>query len=199
MMHPVLIELPMPIRTPRLLIRNPKPGDGIELSSTIQDSFNELNAWMPWADKVPTAEEAEINVRQAYSQWILREDLRLPIFDPTGKTMLGSTGLHRMNWQVPAFEIGFWARSTQTGKGFITEAVNAVTRYAFNHLKAKRVEIRCDSENGRSKKIIDSLGFSLEGTLHSDALKPGQQGIRDTLVFARLNLDGLPDLEVSWR
>ena len=40
MVNPILVDLPMPIRTPRLLLRNPLPGDGPELNRTI--SLEEL-------------------------------------------------------------------------------------------------------------------------------------------------------------
>jgi ribosomal-protein-alanine N-acetyltransferase len=198
MNDPIFLEMPVPIRTPRLLIRHTKPGDGPEINRAIRDSFNDLTKWMPWAEKMPTPEDSEMFARQSYAKWHLREDFTLPIFDCSGKTQFGGTGLHRMNWSIPCFEIGYWVRSTETGKGYITEAVNAVTRYAFQILHAKRIEIRCDADNIKSAKIPERLGYQLEGRLQKSDLKCHNQGVRDTLVFSRTNLDDLPKLEVSW-
>lgn len=188
----------MPIRTPRLLIRNFLPGDGPEVNQAILESFTELTEWMPWAKERPTVDESEAICRESYSKWILRTDLTLAIFDPSGKRQLGETGLHRMNWEIPSFEIGYWVRTSAAKQGYISEAVNAVTRYAFTVLHAKRVEIRCDADNLRSSKIPEKLGFQLEGKLRQDRLKCHNRGLGDSLIFARINLEGLPHLEVSW-
>ncbi len=196
--NPVLLDLPMPIRTSRLLIRHPFAGDGPEVNRAIKDSFNDLTQWMPWAETMPTIQDSETFVRQSYGKWLLREDLTLPIFDLSGKTQLGATGLHRMNWDIPSFEIGYWVRSPESGKGYITEAVNAVTRYAFEVLQAKRVEIRCDADNSKSAKIPKRLGYQLEGKLLKNEFKCHNQGPRDTLVYSRVNLDGMPKLDVTW-
>jgi RimJ/RimL family protein N-acetyltransferase len=198
MNNPILLEMPVPIRTPRLLIRHTMPGDGPEINRAIRDSFDDLTKWMPWAEKIPTLEESEAFARQSYAKWHLREDFTLPIFDHSGKTQLGATGLHRMNWPVPFFEIGYWARSTEAGKGYIMEAVNAVTRYAFQILRANRIEIRCDADNTKSARIPERLGYQLEGKLRQNDLKCHNQGVRDTLVYSRTNMDDLPELEVSW-
>ena len=147
MTNPILLEIPMPITTPRLILRPPEPGDGKEVNAAIIETFDELHPWMPWADRQPTPEESEENVRRSCARWILREDLRLSIFDRATGQLAGSTGLHRVNWKVPSFEIGYWLRKSFMGKGYATESTLALTRYAFAALTAKRVELRCDSKN----------------------------------------------------
>jgi RimJ/RimL family protein N-acetyltransferase len=99
----ILLDLPMPIRTPRLLLRHYIPGDGPELDRAVQESFNELTHWMPWAETLQTGEESETFVRTSFANWQLREDLTLGIYEPTGKVLLGCTGLHRIDWSVPPF------------------------------------------------------------------------------------------------
>lgn len=51
-------------------------------------------------------------------------------------------------------------------KGYITEVMERLTTFAFNHDEAKRIEIRCDPNNLTSKRIPEKLGFTLEETLH---------------------------------
>jgi ribosomal-protein-serine acetyltransferase len=94
-------------------------------------------------------------------------------------------------------EIGYWIRSSCAGKGFMTEAINALTQYAFKQLGMKRIAITCDINNERSKKIPEQLGYSLEGILKSNRLKVTGE-ISHTLVFARYNLEELPSLTVTW-
>jgi RimJ/RimL family protein N-acetyltransferase len=198
-MKPILLDIPMPIQTPRLLLRPPQPGDGIELNAAINESFDDLAIWMPWAKERPSVEDSEENIRRAFAKWILREDLRISIFDKASGKLVGSSGLHRINWELPSFEIGYWVRKSFEGKGYITESTNALTQFAFKQLKAKRVEIRCNSKNDRSVAVIKRLGFEFEGCLRSNDTHANSMESRDTVVYSCLSADGLPPLDVNWR
>jgi hypothetical protein len=46
----VLIDVPMPIRTPRLTIRPKKVGGGAITSVAVAETWEELNQWMRWAE-----------------------------------------------------------------------------------------------------------------------------------------------------
>ena len=78
-----------------------------------------------------------------------------------------------------------------------SEVVGAATWYAFEFLKAKRVEICCDPDNERSPKIPERLGYTFEGNLKFSEPKEDGSGVRDTLVFARYDLEGLPEFGFS--
>lgn len=99
--------------------------------------------------------------------------------------MIGSSGLHRIDWQSRKFEIGYWVRSAFARQGYITEAVDAITKYAIQELQANRIEIRCDSRNVQSARIAERSGFTLEGTLRND--KCDVTGtLRHTMIFAKV-------------
>ncbi len=118
------------------------------------------------------------------------------LFDRATGKLVGSSGLHRINWDIPRFEVGYWVRKSFAGQGYITEATNAVTRFAFQQLKAKRVEIRCDALNERSAAVPKRLGFDLDAYLRLSDTHAGEA--RDTLIFSRLSDATLPALQVSW-
>ena len=40
------------------------------------------------------------------------------------------TGLHTIDWSVPKSEIGYWVRTTSTGRGFATETTNVLIAFA---------------------------------------------------------------------
>lgn len=198
MLKPILLDLPEMIRTPRLILRPMKPGEGVHLNEAILESFNELKKWMPWAQDIPTPEDSEENVRLAFAQWIMRTDLRISFFDRQSGKFLGSSGLHDLDWNARSFSIGFWCRTSAQGQGYVTEAANALTRFAFQFLDARRVSITCDSDNERSKKVIERLGFELEGRLRNHAISIDGRKMRDTLVFSRVGVQNLPPLDVAW-
>ena len=99
--------------------------------------------------------------------------------------LIGSTGLHRPDWAARRFEISYWRRTGCQGRGFVTEAVGAVARLAFDRFAARRVEIRMDQENAASIKVAERAGFTFEGVLRQDSVTP-QGEPRSTRVYARM-------------
>ena len=184
-MDALLLDFPESFESDRLTIRVPRPGDGAEINAAVRETFDDLKVWMPWAQQMPTLEESESFVRRAQCDFLAREELTLFLFLKGTNTMVGSSGLHRINWNIPKFEIGYWCRKRFQGQAYITESTETITKFAFETLGAKRVEIRCDSKNVRSRRIPDRLGFKLEGTFRNDSLSPSGE-LRDTLVFARI-------------
>jgi RimJ/RimL family protein N-acetyltransferase len=188
----------MPIQTKRLLLKPRELGEGAAIAEAIQESLPELSPWMPFAQNPPSAEQAEIQVRQHMAEYLLRTSCPLSIYTPDGKTFVGSTGFHRINWEVRRFEIGYWIRTSFAGKGLVTEAVNAQTRYLFRQLGANRVEIRCDAQNKASLAVIRKLAFGTEAVFKNDDVDSGG-ALRDTLVAARYGIDGLAEVEgLEW-
>jgi len=202
-MRPILLDLPVPIITPRLILRPPQIGDGVVVNEAVLESFNVLNQFMSWAKEKPSVEESEELARQAAANWILKNNdepyLPLFMFDKETNQFIGGTGYHHYDWDIPSIETGYWIRNSCAGKELMTEAVNAITQYAFKQLGVKRITITCDVDNIRSKKIPERLGFSLEGTLKGNRRKPLTNEISDTLIYSRYDLNGLPDLIVTWK
>jgi RimJ/RimL family protein N-acetyltransferase len=149
----------------------------------------ELKPWMPWAQQAPTLEESELECRRMAARFVRREDLPLFIFERGAGgaygRLLGGTGLHRMDWSVPRFEIGYWRRSGEGGRGVIAEAVRALSRFAFDTLRAQRVEVRMSSDNLRSRAVAERCAFTFEGVLRCDS-RDVNGAPRDTAVYARV-------------
>jgi len=155
------------------------------MNAAIVESLDHLRPWMPWAQTAPTVEESEANVRKAHLEFLARNDLRFHLFRKEDGRYVGSTGLHRMRWEVPSFEIGYWVRKSEEGKGYITESTEALTAFALDVLGARRVEIRLDPTNARSRAVPERLGFELEGVLRCDGRDPAGR-LRDTMVFSKV-------------
>ena len=189
MTDPLLIDIPERLDGQRTVLLAPRAGVGAEMAVVITQSLSHLRPWMPWAQDAPTAESAELVVRRMQADFIARRDLCFQIYarrpDGTPGRLLGGTGLHRIDWTVRRFEIGYWLRPEALGQGHVSEAVQLLTALAFDTLAARRVEIRCDTRNVKSRAVAERCGFELEGVLRRDAL--GVDGApRDTAVYARI-------------
>ncbi|CAN5758068.1 GNAT family N-acetyltransferase [soil metagenome] len=180
---PILKDFPDSFETERLLIRSPLPGDGPELFAAVRESLEELRPWMPWAEQHKTVSDSEESARRARVEFLERSDLRMHIFLKGTETLVGSSGLHRIDWAMPKFEIGYWCRTKFTGQGYTTEAVRGITSFAFDFLGANRLEIQCDPRNQRSRCVAERLPFQHEGELRNSEVGP-EGDLRNTLVFS---------------
>lgn len=197
--HPVLIDVPMPIRTPRLLLRPKQPGDGALTADAVAETWDDLHQWMRWAEhrESLTAESLEIRDRQMMASFLLRELIELiGIEVATGRPVVWC-GLHDIDWQARQCDTGYWVRRSAQRQGLATEAANAMVRYAFGALGMRRVGLTHSAGNEASRRIAEHLGFSLEGILR--AANPLPEGkFADRYCYARLDAVNLPPLDVRW-
>jgi RimJ/RimL family protein N-acetyltransferase len=195
----VLIELPMPIRTPRLLIRPKEVGDGATTSAAVIESWEELHKWMRWAENPEafTAELMEIRNRQVMASFLLRESIELIGIETTSGTAVVWCGLHDIDWGGRQCDTGYWVRKSAQSQGFATEAANAMVRYAFGALGMRRIGLTHSAGNEASRRIAERLGFSFEGVQKGANVLPGGKSA-DRYCYARFDLAGLPNLEVRW-
>lgn len=188
MTEPLLIDLPECIDTERLQLRPPRAGDGALLFDAISESLPDLRrflASLPWVATEQTLESAETYCRRAQANLLARTDLPFLVFERHSGELVASCGLHRPVWTTPRFEVGYWCRSSRTGHGFVTEAVQALTQLAFGALHAARVELITDAHNTASRRVAERCGFTLEGVLRHER-RAADGTLRDTCIYARL-------------
>jgi RimJ/RimL family protein N-acetyltransferase len=180
---PPRAAIPEVIRSERLTLRAPHPDYASEMNAAVAESIDELRPWMDWAQQVPTLTASRDQAQRSREAFLAHEDLQLILF--CGERIVGSSGLHRIDWAIPKFEIGYWVRTSEQRKGYITEAVATLTAFALKTLSAHRLEIRAGAENARSRAIPERLGFALEGILRNDTLNV-DGNLRDTAVYSRI-------------
>jgi RimJ/RimL family protein N-acetyltransferase len=184
-MNPILRNFPDAFTSARLDIRAPRAGDGAALHAAVSESWSELSSWLPWAREKSSLEETEVLVRQGQARFLLRQDLWLLLFEKGKNQLVGSSGLHRIDWNVPSFEIGYWVRTQNAGQGYMTEAVRAIADFAFLHLQARRVHIHCDERNAGSRRVAERAGFRIEATLEKAQLA-NDGTLANIVVYCRL-------------
>lgn len=179
---PLLLPLPSEIVGERLTLRPLRRGDGAELFAVVDRSRDHLRRFLPWVDKTQGVDDCEITARRLGAKWILREDLVLSIRLRGSDRLIGGTGLHRFDFDVRSFEVGYWIEKASEGKGYVQEAVRLVAALAVRRLEARHVRIHCDATNERSARVPRALGFTDEARLRCNTTTPTGE-VRDTLVF----------------
>ncbi len=185
-----LIPVPDELRAARLLLRPYRTDDAEAILEAVDESRADLQPWVTWSDRFRTVEDARAYCVRCAAKWLLRTDLVVGIFAGDGR-YLGGANLEP-SWAGRSFEVGYWLRTSAIGHGYATEAAALLVRTAFANLGANRVELRCDPNNERSRRVAERVGFVPEGRLRNAALTPAGD-LRDTLVFGLTQNDPAVD------
>jgi RimJ/RimL family protein N-acetyltransferase len=183
MIQPLRLEIPAELITERLLLRCPRLGDGITMIDAVQASLPELRQWLPWATDDYNVHSAEDWCRRVAARFLTREEAPYLMFDRQTGRHVGGISCFAKGWSVPKFEIGYWLATADTGRGLMTEAVKAVTTMAFDLYQGRRIEIHCETQNHRSRKVAERAGYMLEGILRNECRTRNDQ-LSDTCIYA---------------
>ncbi len=182
-MSPILLDFSMPIVTQRLIVRPMQPGDGEQVFCEIEKSRDALYRWLPWVDSVKCQADSETTARTFYADYILRKAFHL-VMCVDGQ-IIGGVGLSDINWTICRMNIGYWCSVEHQGRGYVTEGVNGLIDFAFEHLKAQKLLILCDSENAKSINVAERCGFILEAEALGVLDHPGNGELRLGRRYAR--------------
>jgi RimJ/RimL family protein N-acetyltransferase len=188
MSDPILIDLPESIETERLILRPPQAGDGAMLHAAIAESLSELRrflASLPWVAAEQSVALSEVYCRNAQANFLARKDMAFLLLEKSSGQLVGAAGLHRTVWTTPKTEVGYWGRTSRSGKGFISEAVAALASFALTRLGVARIEIVTDEQNIASRRVAERCHFSLEGILRNECRAP-DGSLRNTCIYSRL-------------
>lgn len=160
-----------------------------QMLEAIVASKDELAAFLPWVPYALTQADSEKNTKQAMDNFeSFNNELRFSIVDKSNNKLVGAIGLLIKDKSVPYFEIGYWVRTDCMGNGYISEAVRALEKYAFEVLNAQRIEIRCDDSNIKSKSVAQRCGYQFEGVMKNTNRLPSGE-LSSTLVFAKMSVN----------
>ena len=156
---------PRSLETVRLLIRPFQEEDADAFFACCQNPNLGNNAG--WAPHKTIEESREI----LQNVFIGQENIWAMILKDA-QQLIGSIGIvpdpKRENPQVRM--LGYWLDEAHWGKGYMTEAVQAILNYGFNELQLSLITANCYPHNKRSQQVLERNGFIYEGVLHQAEL-----------------------------
>jgi len=99
----------------------------------------------------------------------------------------GSVSLQEFSFHDLLAETAFDLDRSFVCRGYMTEALGAVLTHAFGTMNLHRVEARVVEGNTRSERLLERMGFTLEGNLRESFVLRGSP--RNVLVYGRLSTD----------
>ncbi|AKZ56093.1 Acetyltransferase [Streptomyces ambofaciens ATCC 23877] len=173
---------PLTLATDRLVLRTVGRQDTEAVYAACQDP--DIQRWTTIPSPYLPEHARGFTEQMVPAGWANGSLFTFGLFLPTGDLagMLGVTAL-----SPGVGEIGFWGTREHRGRGYVTEATVAASRWAFTDRAIDRLEWRAEVGNTASRAVALRAGFTLEGTLRSAISNNGVR--RDCWVGSLLPSD----------
>jgi ribosomal-protein-serine acetyltransferase len=163
-----------PLPLPRFALR---VDDDLQLALLERDDVDALHAlivahrdhlapWMPWAQTPTLAATRGFVEGRALAAIAEADGVEAGIW--WRGRLVGAMGIHGVQREPLRGSIGYWLAADAQGRGLVTRCVRALIAKAFDDLGYRRVDIRADVANARSRAVPERLGFAFEGVLRRE-------------------------------
>jgi RimJ/RimL family protein N-acetyltransferase len=138
--------------------------DDVEpMYEAVRESLAELNRWLPWCHAGYSLEESAAWIESREAAWVNGEEYSFVVADPANGRLLGGCGLNQFDHQRRRCNLGYWIRSSETGRGLATSAARLLAQFGFEELKLQRIEIVAALGNRASQRVAEKAGAVREG------------------------------------
>jgi RimJ/RimL family protein N-acetyltransferase len=183
------------LNTPRLLLREPLPGDELAAFQQWAQDIDVLRwlGWRPHSD----VEQTRRQLAWDSARWLKRSACTWMLVpaDTSGRPV-GQVQLIPQQLDGPAhhWRLGFLLARSHQRQGLMHEALRAVIDHALAQPQVWRVDALCDVENAASARLLAGLGLQREGRLACCLVHPNAGAEpRDVWMFAAVKRGPPPD------
>ncbi len=169
------------------LIRPVESGDTDEIYQALCESLPEMSPWLPWCGPDYSLEEAARWSQSRAAAWAVGEAYDFAIVDPITKKVAGVCGLTSISRDNNFANLGYWVRTSRTGRGLASFAARRVARFGFEELGLARIEIVVSIGNIASQRAAEKTGAKREGILRNRSLVHGRS--TDAVMFSLIPSD----------
>ena len=183
---PTPLDVPT-LHTARLRLRPFEDGDADDLFAMHSSAFV-LRYW----DAPPWRERERAGQFIAGCRRLAEEGtgVRLAVDEVLEGTFVGWCSLSRWNPEHRRASLGYCYDHPAWGRGYATEAAQALLRWAFDALDLNRIQAETDTRNLASARVLEKLGFVREGTLREDCVVNGE--VSDSWVYGLIRREWRP-------
>lgn len=163
--------------------------DARDLYQAARESIAEMKPWMPWCNEDFTLTAAEDWIRTKMAEAEEKTSFELSIRRSDGR-FLGGCGINTVDPEHQVGNLGYWVRSSATGRGVAPAAVRKLAEWAFSHTSLRRLELLMAESNVRSQRVAEKAGALREGVYRSRLLYHGEA--HDAVVYSIIRTNTKP-------
>lgn len=156
---------PIRITCDRLLLSAPKGSDFKAWSGLRAANREHLQPYEPlWGDHANTRAEWKLRMKAWRANWSKDRGYAFFLFRRDDERLLGGVALTNIRrGAAQTATLGYWLGAEMTGQGYMTEAVDALCKWAKADLQLARIEASTLPENDASRRVLERCGFQKEG------------------------------------
>jgi RimJ/RimL family protein N-acetyltransferase len=156
----------------------------------VRESISEISPWLPWCHPDYSMEDSAAWVLSRDEAWANAVEHSFVITDAQTGAFLGTVGLNYFNRDHQFANLGYWVRSSCTGRGVATTATLLTARFGLRVLGLQRIEILAAVGNKASQRVAEKAGAKKEGLLRNRLSVRGlaHDAVMYSLIASDLNL-----------
>ncbi|MBK8029063.1 MAG: GNAT family N-acetyltransferase [Chloroflexi bacterium] len=173
------------LTTPRLVLREVEPTDveavlALRSDPEVQHYNGEPMQSIDEAEKLVDDLRTIIFPNKYGIQWAVTEHGQ--------DKLIGLFGLNYWDQHNRRLDLGYDLAHAHWGKGYAYEGLKAILDWGFANLNLNRIEAHVVDGNERSVRVLERLGFRLDGRRRAFSLEPDGQ-FHDSLIYGLLGAD----------
>jgi ribosomal-protein-alanine N-acetyltransferase len=171
---------PQTLETQRLFLRQPTPEDAVLIfEQYAQDS--EVTKYIGWQPHKSVRETDEF-IERCISVWANHSAFPYVLICKQNAQLIGMIEIRIDQHKA---DVGYVLTRSEWGKGYMPEAMQALTNWALEQDKIYRVWAFCDVENPASARVMEKVGMQREGVLKRWFIHPNiSKEPRDCYCYA---------------
>jgi len=133
-----------------------------ERFKTFHENINHLSKFMPFVKASYSIEDELKHIARCSKNWDAGQVYDFSIFENETGKYIGCISIIVNKSLRLEHSFGYWLAEKSQGKGYISQAVQALTDYLQDKQEAKRVIISCHAKNLKSAKVALRNDFLFE-------------------------------------
>jgi RimJ/RimL family protein N-acetyltransferase len=147
--------------------------DAEALTAAARESTREVFPWGPWCHPEFSLAEARDWIEEKVVTWEQRSEFEFAVVD-AGDRLMGACGINQIHTAYRFANLGYWVRTSATGRGVATAAVLRAAEFARLETDLVRLELVIAVANAASARVAERAGAQLEGVLRSRLVLHGE-------------------------
>ncbi|MBL7156510.1 MAG: GNAT family N-acetyltransferase [Candidatus Pacebacteria bacterium] len=153
----------MNIETERIKLRKLRISDADFIRQNAED--RKITKYTNVVSSSIGARNAEKFIKRIQKEWKKKTAFEFGIELKKSKKLIGAIDLSDIDCKNKNASVGFWLVKKYWSKGLAEEALRLILSFGFKKLKLKRIQARVFHKNKNAQKLLEKLGFKLEGRL----------------------------------
>ncbi len=113
-------------------------------------------------------------VDQKIKEFEAKEEFLFVLKEKESHTLIGLIYLKELNWKKKQGELAYAIGYQFEGKGYMTKTVKEISKWAFEKLQLKTLQIIVHNANKGSIRVVEKNGFTWQKVLVAEYIPPNE-------------------------